>query len=187
MRKSYVLTAVAAAALAVAGSTAPLAQTTKSPAQKAEQMPAPTTAAAYVTKAQQADLFEIEAGKIAMQRAQNASVKNFAQQMVEHHTMAANRFSASAREAGVVAPSPQLDAEHMKKLADLKAASNNAFDKTYMNMQVEGHEKALRMHQTYAQSGDNMKLKTAAGAMVPMVSEHRVYAQQISSTLVAQR
>jgi putative membrane protein len=75
----------------------------------------------------------------------------------------------------------------MKKLSDLRNASVNAFDKMYMNMQVEGHQKALNLHQNYAQSGDNASLRTAAGAMVPMISEHLVYAQRISTALVAQR
>lgn len=181
------LLAATIAAFAVAGVIPAVAQTTMPPQHKAQKMAMPTTAAGYVSTAQQSDLFEIEAGKIAVQRAQNASVKGFAQQMVDHHTTASTRFNASVQGAGITATTPQIDAEHMKKLSDLRNVSVNSFDKMYMNMQVEGHEKALRLHQSYAQSGDDAKLRTAAGAMVPMISEHLVYAQQISTALVAQR
>lgn len=143
------------------------------------------SAAAYVPRAQIADLFEIEAGRVAVERARKKDVKDFAQTMVDEHTRATARFSAAVQKAGLTPKPASLDTEHLNQLQILKVASDSAFDRLYVTGQVEAHEKALRLHQDYATSGDNAALKAAAQEAVPMIRKHLEHIRQISAALAS--
>lgn len=180
--RSLIPAGLAAAIVTSAALAAPvIAQSAKPPAQKAEQKAMPTTAAGYVAMAQQSDLLEIESSKMALQRAQRPSVKSFATMMVNDHDKAMSKMTSAVQRAGMQTSKPQLDAQHAMKLSDLQKTSTTAFDRAYVTMQVEGHETALRLHQTYARSGDNPALKAAAAEMVPAIEKHLMEVKQLSA------
>lgn len=135
----------------------------------------------FVPKAQISDLYEIEAGKIAVQRAQKKEVREFAQQMVDHHTRGASKFSAAVREAGMQTPAASLDTEHLNMREALRTASNSNFDRVYVTQQLEAHEKAVALHRSYAATGDKAPLKAAARETIPMVEHHLQDIRSISA------
>jgi putative membrane protein len=167
-----------------------MAQSTTPPAVKAERQAAtqqPLTATNYVTYAQNSDLFEIEAGKIAVQKAQNKEVREYARQMVDHHTATANRLNASARQSGVTATVPALSVKQRTKLDELQNASLSSFDKLYITTQLEAHERAIRLHNSYAMTGDQPMLRSASTEMVPTIRAHLSEAQRISGIIANER
>lgn len=143
----------------------------------------PASTIAYVPRAQIADRFEIEAGKIAVQRAQRKEVKDFAQRMVDEHTRMALSFGEAVKAAKVKPGDASLDTDHLNLLEQLRTASISAFDGTYVAMQVMAHEKALKLHQGYAAAGDKTALKTAAQTAAPMVERHLQEARRISAAI----
>lgn len=143
------------------------------------------SAAAYVPRAQIADLFEVEAGKVAMERAQKKDVKEFAKTMVDERARATTRFNAAVQKAGLAPKPAGLDTDHLNQLEALKTASGSAFDRLYVTSQVEAHEKALRLHQGYAAGGDNSALKAAAQEAVPVIQKHLEHIRQISAALAS--
>lgn len=169
------LVACALASAVTFGACSVYAQTSQPGMQQTAKSTRPmgkVSTATFVPKAQISDLYEIEAGRIAVQRAQKPEVKAFAQRMVDHHTMAASKFSAAMREAKVNAAVPSLDTEHLNKLEALRTASTTAFDRMYVAQQVEAHEAALRLHRAYAAGGDKAPLKAAAREATTMVEQH---------------
>jgi putative membrane protein len=140
---------------------------------------------AYVPRAQTGSLFEIEASKIAVQRAQKKEVKDFAQRMVDDHSRAAMKFDAAVQKSGITPKPVGLDTESLNKLEVLKAASTSAFDRTYVAMQVEAHEKSLSLHQGYASAGDKAPLKMAAQDSVPMIQHHLQDIRSISADIAS--
>lgn len=156
------------------------------PVSKKEVVTTKTSTAAFVPRAQIADQFEIEASKIAVQRAQKVDVKQFAQKMVDDHSRAAAKFKMAAEKSGLKAAPVGLDTEHLNKLEQLRTASVSAFDRIYVTMQVEAHEKALALHRGYATSGDKAPLKAAAQEAVPMVQHHLQEARSLSSSIGAE-
>lgn len=143
--------------------------------------PMKVTTQTFVPKATMSDLYEIEAGKIAVQRAQKKDVKDFAQQMVDNHSRGSTKFAAAVKEAGVKAPAAALDTEHLNMLEALRTASTSSFDRLYVTQQVEAHEKALVLHRSYAASGDKAPLKAAARETVTMVEHHLQEIRSISA------
>ena len=127
----------------------------------------------YVTWAAMSDMYEIEAGRLAAQKARNPRVKNFAQMMVTDHTSSSQRLQ-QAMPSGLTMNMPtQLDAEHQAKLSQLQNAPAGAgFDRMYLQQQVMAHEQALALHQNYGRAGDVPALRNVATSVAPVVETH---------------
>lgn len=137
----------------------------------------------YVEEASAADLFEVKASQLALQRSQDPAVRQFAQQMVSEHTDSSNKLRMELDQAKVgVKPPKALDAEKQAMLDRLMNVGMDDFNKMYMTMQVAGHEEALDLHAAFARSGaDNFQ--TFAAMMTTHVKDHLAKAKQIESAL----
>ncbi len=79
----------------------------------------------------QANLAELEAGKLAAQKAQNPEVRKFAQKMVEDHGRKLQDLQRQAEKQGVAAPN-KVSGAQQEMLEKLQAASGEQFDAVYM-------------------------------------------------------
>jgi putative membrane protein len=150
------------------------------PAAAAQAAAMPTTAMAYVTNAAISDRYEVEAGMLARERAQNADVKMFADMMVRDHTMTTQQLMATLMRAGMTAPPPPpLDAKKQAMLTELRNAPAGMFDARYKAQQVMAHEEALSLHRGYAEHGDNAQLKAFAAQTWPKVDMHLMHARSL--------
>jgi putative membrane protein len=127
----------------------------------------------YVTKAAIGDIFEIQSSKLALRKSREAKVKSFAARMVKDHTAGSAKLKSiiKAEELPLVPPT-RLDDAHQQKIERLSAASDGDFDKIYMDMQMEGHQEALAVHQGYAENGLEPKLKAFAKKTSALVQMH---------------
>ena len=135
---------------------------------------APTDAATYLAKAGAGDLFEIESSKAVLSKTGNASVKRFAQMMIDHHGKSTEKLKAAAKADGVTVSPPALDPLQQSMIDEIKAASTDKVDAIYKAHQSKAHGAALTIHQGYAAQGDKPALKKAAGEIVPVVQTHIV-------------
>ncbi len=145
------------------------------------------TAQTFVLYASNADLFQTEASKIAVQRAQSNDVKVYAQQMAAQHATSTSRLTAAARQAGITPTTPVLTVHMQQKLAELQNASTNAFDERYITLLQEAQERELRLHNAYARSGDNANLRAASSDTAKLVVQQLAEARRISGAIVADR
>ena len=125
------------------------------------------------------DLFEIQSSQLALTKAQNPAVRDFARMMVEHHTNTTNQLMSAAQASGMGMVTPQLMPMQQQMMTRLEAASGKAFDRTYMRQQVTAHEMALALHSNYAQNGDTPALKVVAAGAVPIVTQHLTQARTL--------
>lgn len=139
-----------------------------------------TPAASGLSKADQkivvdmahANMAEVEAGKLALSKTQNAEVKAFAQLMVDDHTKALNDVTQLAQNKGVTLPT-ELDSKHKAMADKLSKLSGDAFDKEYMaKAGVADHKAvhaALKKNEARAKDPD---VKALAAKMLPTVEQH---------------
>ena len=132
----------------------------------------PVSAKDYEEKAGVADLFEVEAGKVALGKSNEKGVKDFAGMMIRDHTDSTNKIKGAVAGNRSLAVPAKLDAEHEDMLKRLKDADKNGFDQLYLQMQLEGHEKALALHRGYALGGEDQNLRKAAADITPVVQMH---------------
>jgi putative membrane protein len=119
------------------------------------------------------DYYEVEAGKLAQDKAQDQKFKDFGKMMVEHHNASTEKLKAAAAKATpAIIPNPALTAEQETNLSALRDAEGAAFDTLYKTQQIAAHEKALATVKAYAATGDVPSLKTFAGEAEKVVSAH---------------
>jgi putative membrane protein len=178
----------AAALITACGQKADEADVAQQPdANPTATIPTPANEAAapdFVTKAAMADMYEIEAAKVALARSQNAEVKKFAQMMVDDHTKSTNNLKSAIAASGLtLTPPAALDEAHADKVQDLKDKDAADFDKAYIEDQVDAHQMALDLHQRYANDGDNAALKGFAATTAPVVQGHYDHAKQLQDAM----
>jgi putative membrane protein len=135
----------------------------------------------FVKQAATGGMAEVELSKIA-QKSENADVKNFANRMVQDHTMANAELTSIATNMGAEMPKT-LDSEHERLRDRLQALHGKAFDEQYMRDMVEDHNKAVRLFRQEERSGHNAQLKQFAQKTLPTLEEHQKTAQELSRKL----
>ncbi len=129
-------------------------------------------AASYVQQAAMGDLFEIRSSEMALDYSQNETVLDFANQMIEDHSALSERLQAAAGESGIEVEVPtELDQAHQQIITALEEAGND-FDRAYVRAQLQAHQQALALHQSYARGGDDEALRAVAGEAVPVIAQH---------------
>lgn len=135
----------------------------------------------FVTKVAISDMMEIQSSQLALARQPDADTKPFAEQMVKDHQQTSRELKALVDGGKVKASLPSgLDAEHQKKLDELKAKSGKDFDRAYDQMQLQAHEEAVALFEGYAATGDNSDLKSWAAMTLPHLKEHLAMAKKLS-------
>jgi len=135
----------------------------------------------FANKAASSDMFEIQSSELALQKSQNADVKEFAEMMVQDHRRATEGLKAAAEQDGVTVPA-DLDAKHAEQLQTLEDASAEEFDSVYVNAQVAGHEEALVLMTDYADAGVG-SLKSHAESAKPIIQKHLAHIQEIAKSM----
>jgi len=120
----------------------------------------------------QANMAEIEAGKLALANGQSAEVKTFAQLMIDDHTKALNDVTTLAQNKGVTLPT-EPDAKHKAMAAKLSKLKGDAFDKHYMAQAgVADHKKVHAMLKKDEARAKDPDVKALAAKMLPTVEQH---------------
>jgi putative membrane protein len=104
-----------------------------------EPAPALTDARTFITQMAIAGMAEVQLGKLATERAENAEVKAFGQMMAKDHTQANAELAQVAKQMNVQVPT-QLDQKHRDLIDRLSKLRGAAFDREYMSAMVPGHE-----------------------------------------------
>lgn len=201
MKRAFLLTAAAAAALSLAACNKPADKTATDVTQTATdatgaaqdavgaavgQTSAATLGShdtgAFVSNASQSDMYEVAAAKMAATRSKNADVKSFAKMMVAEHTAMMNEMKPLVVAAGQT-PADKLDERRQGFLDNLKTASDADFDKTYIDQQIAAHGEALTLMQGYADAGGDAGLKAGAAKAVPKIQTHLDKAKTIKAAM----
>jgi putative membrane protein len=126
----------------------------------------------FVRQAAAANQFEIESSQLALQKARNEKLKQFAQRMIDDHTKIAGQMKQTLEQANLPAPPAQLPPEQQALLDRLKNKNGAAFDRSYFLDQLSGHRKAVHLIGSYARSGTNPALRKLAKETLPVIREH---------------
>src|SRR5947209_3949370 len=134
---------VSAAALAAALLAMPALAQTSAPSSTVGAPTAASTPAVsadqFVTQAANSGMFEVQSSQAAETKSQDQKIRDFAQRMVQDHTKANDQLKSAAGNHTVPT---SLDQEHSSMLQQLQQASGADFNRKYVQMQYDGHEKA---------------------------------------------
>jgi putative membrane protein len=133
---------------------------------------------AFVQKAAQGGIAEVQLAQTAQQKTQSEQVKQFAQKMIDDHTPNNEQLVKLATTLGVTPPT-EPDAMQQKMALRLETMSGSKFDRAYIHGQIQAHETMLKLFRNEAAHGQDPQLKSFAEQTVPVIQEHLSMAQQL--------
>lgn len=136
----------------------------------------------FVMKAAMGGMMEVEAGNVAQQNGMHDRVKAYATMMVNDHNKANSELMALVSGRGMTLPTalPPDMQNHMEEMRKMKG---KAFDKHYMGMMVNDHQKTVSDFETQANSGSDPELKAWAAKTLPTLQMHRDSATAINKVI----
>ena len=136
------------------------------------------TSGMFVTNAAIGGMYEVEAGRIAAERSKNARVRALGQTMVTDHGKANDELKPIAMAANLAIPSA-LDERHKGLIDNLRGATDQDFDRVYLQQQEAAHNETIMLLETYGRMGDNDGLKGWAAKALPVVRHHAEMVDQL--------
>lgn len=136
----------------------------------------------FVSKAGMGGLAEVQMGNLALQKAQSAGVKAFAQRMVTDHSNANAELAQLATAKGLTLPT-ELDGDPKAAMDHLNGLSGAEFDKAYMHHMVEDHEKDVSEFEKASTGAQDADIKGWAGKTLPTLQEHLKLSKEVSGKL----
>jgi putative membrane protein len=138
--------------------------------------------AAFVKKAAEGGLAEVELGKLATQKAASDDVKKFGQRMVDDHTKANDQLKSVASSKGIDIPSA-LSAKDEAMKSRLDKLDGAAFDRAYMSHMVQDQTKDVSEFSREAKAGKDAEVKSFASSTLPILEEHLKLAKSVDQTV----
>ncbi len=133
----------------------------------------------FLMKAAQGGMLEVEAARLAMDRAASNDVKTFAQTLMQDHTAANEKLQRIAAEKGVDLPK-QLDAKHKADIDRLSKLNGEAFDRAFLqHMGLRDHKKDISEFEAEAKHGKDAVVKGFAEETLPTLRKHLSMAEKI--------
>lgn len=131
----------------------------------------------------QANIAEIEAGRIALDKSQNTEVKAFAQQMIDDHSKGLREVMNVAQSKGVVLPT-EPDAKHKAMAKKLQRLSGDAFDREYAAQAgINDHRATHAYVQKVQAEAKDADVKALAAKLEPTVAKHLSHVETLSASL----
>lgn len=131
----------------------------------------------------QANIAEVAAGKMALEKSTNADVKSFAQMMIDDHSKGLDDTKKVAAAKNVTLPT-EPDAAHKKMAADLQKLSGAAFDKEYVSKAgVADHGKVHAALKNDIANAKDPEIKGLASKLEPIVAHHEEMAKKLNASV----
>lgn len=137
-----------------------------------------TTDATFINMAATSGIEEVTFGQLAATKATTRAIRGFASKMVTDHTAANQQLMALAN-AKQITPPTTMDSAHEATYQTLQNTRGHAFDKMYMDGQVQDHQMVVQAFQTEANSGTDPDVKAFAQQMLPTLQQHLTMAQRL--------
>jgi putative membrane protein len=134
----------------------------------------------FMMEAGSGGMAEVEMGRLAATKGKSGDVKAFGQRMVRDHSKANSELMALAKRKGVTLPSDLNDEQKAEK-AKLENLSGADFDREYMSMMVDDHNKDVKAFEDKAGNAADPELKRFVVKTLPTLKMHQSLANKIKA------
>lgn len=136
----------------------------------------------FMMKAASGGMMEVELGQMAQQKAKSQRVKDFGAMMVRDHTNANNELKALAANKNVSLPAAMVE-EHQMHVNNMKEKAGMDFDKAYMSMMIDDHEKDVSDFSSASNNGSDAEVKAFAAKTLPVLRAHLNSAKSVNDAV----
>lgn len=127
-------------------------------------------------------MMEVEASRLAIERATTPAVKQFAQSMIDDHSKANEELKGLASQKNISLPGVLSD-KSQKKYNDLMEKTGKDFEDAYTDCMVKDHKEAVDKFKKQAEKGEDADLKSWAAGKVATLEHHLEMAKATEKTV----
>ena len=136
----------------------------------------------FAVKAADAGLAEIELGKLALEKASDQRIKDFAQRMVTDHQKANDELMIIATDLNITLP-PVMSEGHVDKQRELRDKTGDAFEEEYIDLMVKDHDRVVSLFEDAASDARNADLQAFAAKTLPVLKKHSEEAKVLRDSI----
>jgi putative membrane protein len=140
----------------------------------------------FVMQAEKINLQERVLGTMAQEKSQNKDVQDYGKMLVKDHNDALQKLVDLMNKNGMGQPK-QLPEERSQAIKDMQGLSGAAFDTKFLEMMVEGHQKAIEMFRRAADSAQNTDVRDYAKDMLSTLEKHLKDAENLQGQMNTKR
>jgi putative membrane protein len=133
----------------------------------------------FAVKAASGGMMEVQLGKIAREKAVSQRVKDFGAMMVQDHSKAGDELKTRAASQNITLPATP-GSDEQKMIDKLSDKSGKDFDKAYMDMMLNDHEKDIAEFRKASDKCTNPSIKEFAYQSLPVLEKHLDSAKAIT-------
>ena len=128
-----------------------------------------------------AGMTEVELAQMALDKAANTQVKEFARMMIRDHRPANQQLQQIVSQLGAAVALQLDEAQHARE--QLAGLSGAAFDRAYITMMVNDHQRVISTVRSKLNGSGNDQIQQWASNLLPTLHTHLQMAQLIQSEL----
>ncbi len=147
--------------------------TTEKPMSAAQQQ--------FIQKAAQGNEKEVDLAKMAQDKAQDSQLKDYAKQLEQDHSDALDDLKRIANKANITIDTTPA-AEKASNSDRLNAATGRNFDRAYINMMIDDHQKDIAEFEREQENATG-DLKEFIDKTLPVMREHLQKAEDLQKNL----
>lgn len=137
----------------------------------------------FMRMAAKGGMAEIEMARVALEKSSNDAIKQYAQKMIDDHTMAGDELKQLASTKGVTL-TMQADPKQMAMMAKIQKLSGLEFDTIYVKEAgVKAHQDMEKLFMKESMSGKDMETKAFAAKTLPVVRMHLQMAREMMTSM----
>jgi putative membrane protein len=125
--------------------------------------------------------FQIDSGRLAKTKGTNAPIRDYAQLMVTSHIPVVDALNVILEHKNVTPSNPLLQGAYDAMISTLKADHGAAFDRNYVNGQVEYQKGNAALFEQEIQNGADPDLKAFARQTLPKIVDHLQRAEKLAA------
>jgi putative membrane protein len=137
----------------------------------------------FIMVAHSSNMLEIESSRLALQNGSSQAVKDYAQMMIEHHTMAGQQMKQMLSSKGVMIPDTAMLDRYRSKIEMLRGLQGADFDKAYIRIMVDAHEEDLDEYEDEITDARDADIRAFTAKMMPTLRTHYTRAREIRKQL----
>jgi putative membrane protein len=116
--------------------------------------------------------FQVDSGRIAERKGTSAAIRSYAHLMVTTHIPVIDALNVILRNKNIAPSNTLLHGAYNEMLAELKADRGAAFDRAYVNGQVEYQKGNAALFEQEIENGNDPDLKEFAQKTLPKIVDH---------------
>jgi putative membrane protein len=133
----------------------------------------------YLKMSAAGDAFEVEGGKIALQRSGDSKLHGYARMLIRDHSKSLKETLALAQRLGVKGVQGTPTKSQSWELKSVGRLSGGAFHRWYLLLEAHDHKDDISEARNERDNGFNTEVRQSAAQELPMLVKHLTVAERL--------